>query len=186
MTHQNISCIILAGGKGQRMGGADKGLLQFRNKPLIQHVIESVSAQVDDIVISANRNIEQYQSLGYAAYSDIDYNYDGPLAGIASTIPHCKHDWILIIPCDMPALPDNLVSSMRKLRSTTQLVVVTVNNRPQLVFLLHRDLLDAIRQFLAGNRHSVMQWVDSVQHRCLESTIDSCFLNINTPAQLQI
>jgi molybdopterin-guanine dinucleotide biosynthesis protein A len=184
MTSSNISCIILAGGKGQRMGGADKGLMPFKGKRLIEYAIENISSQVDDIVISANRNLAEYRSLGYAVYTDQNKNFDGPLAGMASTIPHCRHDWILVIPCDMPLLPENLVSSMLESASGKQLVVISAGNQPQLILLLHCDLLASIQQYLAGSRHSAMQWVASLDHQQLEMAIDRRFGNINTPEQL--
>ncbi|MGD2053808.1 MAG: molybdenum cofactor guanylyltransferase MobA [Gammaproteobacteria bacterium] len=186
MSIPDISCVILAGGKGRRMGGADKGLAQFKGRQLITHVIESIATQVDDIVISANRNLDQYNELGYAVYADHTDNFDGPLAGIASALPHCKHDWVLVIPCDMPSLPENLVASMAKAASSTRLVVINAGGKHQLVFLLHRDLLDSIKRYLGCNQHSVMQWVASVEHQNLDMTINNGFLNINKPEQLQI
>jgi molybdopterin-guanine dinucleotide biosynthesis protein A len=186
MSHPEISCIILAGGKGQRMGGVDKGLLPYQGKHLIEHAIARIAPQVDDIVISANRNLDQYHALGYAVYADHTDNYDGPLAGIASSLPHCKHDWALVIPCDMPSLPDDLVASMMEATSSTRLVVISTRGKHQLVLLMHRDCLDSIKRYLAGDQHSVMQWVDSVDHLTLVMAIDNNFLNINQPEQLQL
>ncbi|MGD8933172.1 MAG: molybdenum cofactor guanylyltransferase MobA [Gammaproteobacteria bacterium] len=185
MSNPDISCIILAGGKGRRMGGADKGLVQFKGRLLIAHVIENIAPQVDDIVISANRNLDQYKKLGYAVYADQSDDFDGPLAGIASTLPHCQHDWVLIIPCDMPSLPANLVASMVKAAASARLVVINAGGKHQLVFLLHRDLLGSIMHYLDSNEHSVMQWVDSVDHQKLDMAINNSFLNINKPEQLQ-
>lgn len=184
MKHSDISCIILAGGKGQRMGGIDKGLVPFKGKRLIEHAIEHIKPQVDDIVISANRNLGQYEVLGYAVHTDQSQDYDGPLAGIAGALPYCKHDQVMIIPCDMPSLPDNLVASMAQSAANARLVVISTGGKTQLVFLLHRSLLDSINRYLAGKQHSVMQWVDSVDHRTIEMAIDNHFLNINTPEQL--
>jgi len=184
MKYPDISCIILAGGKGQRMGGIDKGLIPFKGKRLIEHAIEHIKPQVDDIVISANRNLDQYEALGYAVHTDQSENYEGPLAGIAGALPYCKHDRVMIIPCDMPSLPENLVASMAPATTSARLVVISTNAKTQLVFLLHRSLLDSINRYLAGKQHSVMQWVDSVDHRTIEMAIDNHFLNINTPEQL--
>jgi molybdopterin-guanine dinucleotide biosynthesis protein A len=184
MSQPDISCIILAGGKGQRMGGIDKGLVPFKGKRLIEHAIERIKPQVDDIVISANRNLDQYKALGYAVHADQSENYDGPLAGIAGALPYCKHDRVMIIPCDMPSLPANLVSSMTQSTATARLVVISTAGKTQLVFLLHRSLMDSIDRYLAENQRSVMQWVDSVEHQTVEMAIENHFLNINTPGQL--
>jgi molybdopterin-guanine dinucleotide biosynthesis protein A len=167
------------------MNAADKGLLPFKGRHLIEHAIEKISPQVDDIVISANRNLDQYRALGYAVYTDHTDGFEGPLAGIASTIPHCRHDWIVVVPCDMPSLPGNLVSAMLNWTSSAKLVVISTDNQPQLIFLLHRDLLDSILHYLATNQRSAMQWVNSVNHHKLEMAIDYQLVNINTPGQLE-
>jgi len=184
MTNHTISCIILAGGKSKRMGGIDKGLQPYGGKRLIEHVIEAISPQVDDIVISANRNLDDYATSGFPVITDNNNHYDGPLAGIASTIPHCKHEWILVTPCDMPSLPDTLVSRMMEHTNSSRLIAISTNDRLQLVFLLHRNLLDSIRQYISGNQHTVMRWLDSVDHHILVMDDESYFYNINTPEQI--
>lgn len=185
MTRQNISCIILAGGQGKRMGGADKGLLQYRGKSLVEHVIQIINPQVDEIVISANRNLDDYMVLGYPVITDGNKNFHGPLAGIASAVPHCKHDWVLVIPCDMPSLPDTLVSTLKQYTVHSRLVAISINDRLQLVFLLHRNLLESINRFLSGNQHTVMQWLDSIDHYTLAMDNENCFYNINKMEQLE-
>ena len=80
----NISCIILAGGEGKRVGGLDKGLVSYKNRPLIEHVIDNVHSQVDDIIISANRNIKKYNQYAAKVLNDSASDYRGPLAGIAA------------------------------------------------------------------------------------------------------
>lgn len=184
MTRQKLSCIILAGGKAKRMQGIDKGLLQFRGKRLVEHVIEAISPQVDEIVISANRSLDDYTALGYPVFTDNNKNFDGPLAGIASAIPHCKHDWILVVPCDMPSLPETLVSTMTQFTKHSSLIAISTNDRLQLVFLLHRDLLDSINHSLSTNQHSVMHWVNSIDHHTLVMDNELHFHNINTPEQI--
>jgi molybdopterin-guanine dinucleotide biosynthesis protein A len=184
MNDHNISCIILAGGRSKRMGGNDKGLQLYEGKRLVEHVIEAISPQVDDIVISANQNLDDYEALGFPVITDINNNFDGPLAGIASTIPHCRHEWILVVPCDMPSLPDSLVSIMTKHIRNERLIAISSNDRLQLVFLLHRNLLDSIRRYISGNRHTVMRWLDSIDHHIVVMDDDSCFSNINTLEQI--
>ena len=83
---KKISCIILAGGKGKRVGGVDKGLLEYKNKPLIEHTINALTPQVDDIIISANRNIERYKDYAKKVISDESEDYLGPLAGIDAAL----------------------------------------------------------------------------------------------------
>ena len=180
MTRDKTSCIILAGGRGKRIGGADKGLLQYGHKRLIDHVIDHVSPQVDDIVISANRNLDEYKGLGYPVVSDEENLFSGPLAGIASALAYCKHQWVLVAPCDVPSLPDNLVADMWQHTRHSSLVIVSADDRLQLVMLLHRSLATSIDAFLAGNHRTVMRWVDTVNHHILALDNEPHFHNINT------
>jgi molybdopterin-guanine dinucleotide biosynthesis protein A len=86
----------------------------------------------------------------------------------------------------MPSLPLNLVASMVKTASSTRLVVIRAEGEHQLVFLLHRELLDSIKHYLDGNQHSVMQWLDTVEHQSLDMAVNNGFLNINKPEQLRL
>lgn len=184
MSRDNISCIILAGGQGKRMGGIDKGLQCYQDKRLIDHTIENIAPQVDDIVISANRNIEVYEKLGYQVVSDDNNNFNGPLAGIASSIPHCKHEWILVIPCDMPALPDKLVSALLQHTNHSSLIIVNSDNKYQLILMMNRRMHASIAECLENNQFTVMRWVDSVDHHTLIIDNDAYLHNINTARDL--
>ncbi len=119
------SCIILAGGEGKRMDGSDKGLVLYKDKPLIESVIEKIKPQVDDIIISANRNTARYEKFGYPVITDSSligndkHQYNGPLAGIAAALSACANEWVFVIACDMPLVSDTIV---------TQLVASLKNN----------------------------------------------------------
>ena len=181
-----FSCIILAGGRGQRMHGSDKGLVEFRGRPLIEHVIDIVTPQVSDIVISANRNLPRYQSYGFPVITDSIEGFAGPLAGIASALPACKHNWVLVTPCDMPFLPGDLVTTLYDTRNHGSLVAIEAGGRLQLVFLLRKNLLDSISAFLRGGRNSVMSWLESQPHHRVEfSTQARAFDNFNSPLDLE-
>lgn len=108
----NISGVILAGGRGQRMGAVDKGLLPFLELPLISHVINILRPQVRDIIVCANRNHEQYAQLGVPVVSDRDEDFPGPLAGIARVFEEITTSYVLVAPCDMPFLPAHLATSL--------------------------------------------------------------------------
>jgi len=105
----SVSGAILAGGRGRRMGEADKGLLPFLGRPLIKHVIDILKPQVESILISANRHHEDYAQLGFPVVSDRDGGFSGPLAGIARVLEEATTPFILVVPCDMPFLPADLV-----------------------------------------------------------------------------
>lgn len=185
MSNQLVSCIILAGGEGKRFNREDKGLVKLNNKPLIAHVISRITDQVDDIVISANRNIDIYKQHAAHVVTDQYDNFQGPLAGIAAALPHCQHSWVLVVPCDIPLLPDNLVKLL-KTDNTNKLHVIKINGRLQLIFLLHSDLLPEINRYLHQGHHKVMDWVE-MQHPViveLDVNLDA-FTNLNTPEQLE-
>jgi len=180
MNRYEISCIVLAGGRGKRIRGNDKGLQPYRNKRLVEHVIEKISPQVDEIIISANRNLTEYRNLGLPVITDNNDRFDGPLAGIASALPGCTHQWVLVVPCDMPDLPENLVASMWQHTKYSRLVTVSANNRLQLILLMHRNLLASINESLGDNQRTVMRWVDSIDHSIVVMDNEPHFHNINT------
>lgn len=180
----NISCIILAGGEGKRFNRKDKGLVTLNNKPLIQHIIERISPQVDDIIISANRNIDEYKKYTSQVIHDKTDDYQGPLSGIKACIPDCKHEWILVIPCDIPLLPDDLVSRLND-TNNSKLVVAKAHKRRQLVFLMHNSLKDSLDKYLSDGHHKAMSWIE-LQNPSVVKFEDEAgtFLNINTQEEL--
>jgi molybdopterin-guanine dinucleotide biosynthesis protein A len=181
-----VSGIILCGGKGRRMEGKDKGLQRYNGKPLLAHVIDKLKPQVDDIVISANRNIDQYTDFGFPVCPDNTSTFDGPLAGIAASIPACKHDWIIVAPCDMPDLPADLVTLMAAHLTDARLITISSHNRIQLIFLIHRSLLDSIALHLESGENKVMNWVSSQNSITIDLTHTQAFKNINTLDQLKM
>jgi molybdopterin-guanine dinucleotide biosynthesis protein A len=181
-----ISGIILCGGKGRRMQGKDKGLQLYNGKPLLAHVIDKLKPQVDDIVISANRNIDQYNGFGFPVCPDNTSTFDGPLAGITASIPACKHDWIIVAPCDMPDLPADLVTLMTAYITDTRLITISSHNRMQLIFLIHRSLLDSISLYLESGENKVMNWVSSQNSITIDLSDTPALKNINSPDQLKM
>jgi len=109
---KNISVVILAGGRGSRMQGKDKGLIKWHDKPLIEHVLEHIlknsPENVSEIIISANRNEDLYKKFGHKVIKDNINNFQGPLAGILSAMEQCKNNFLLFLPCDSPRPPDAL------------------------------------------------------------------------------
>jgi molybdenum cofactor guanylyltransferase len=176
----NTSAIILCGGKATRMGGEDKGLISYRGKPLVQHVVERITPQVDDIVLSANRNPDRYKNFSDCVVADINQDYAGPLAGIASCLPHCVHEQVLVIAGDMPLLPADLVERLATAMTNHQIAVACCEQRSQLAFILKRDLLESINQSLHCGDYRLMRWVES--HNPCHVQYDNCndFANINS------
>ena len=108
----SITGIVLAGGLGRRMGGVDKGLVDFLGKPLVAHVIQRLNPQVDEILINANREIDRYAAFGHPVIQDDIEGFAGPLAGLHKGMREAKHPYVLTVPCDSPLLPMNLVGRL--------------------------------------------------------------------------
>ena len=179
-----ISALVLAGGRGQRMGGVDKGLHPLRGRPLVSHAIERLEAAVQPVRINANRNQDAYRALGYPVIGDQLSDYQGPLAGIASGLHDCPTPWMLVIPCDSPCLPRDLATRLMQalVRDRSELAVAHDGERLQpVVALLPRTLLPSLQDYLAGGDRKIDRWY--AQHRM--NVVDfsdqaDAFLNINT------
>ena len=104
---EDITGLVLAGGKGSRMGGVDKGLVAFEDMPLVEHVIGILKPQCRTLVVSANRNEDVYAKYGYPVVTDDDKNFSGPLAGIAAALEIVKTPYMVVAPCDSPFLPSD-------------------------------------------------------------------------------
>ncbi len=149
----SVTGIILAGGQGQRMGGLDKGLIDYQHQPLIKHVITSLSKQVDKLMINANRNIERYQSFGHPVIEDSLSGFCGPLAGMYSAMQASDTDYILTAPCDSPTVSNQLRQRMMEvlLKEQADIAVAHDGKRLQPVFSLipcrlQNDLKDYLQQ----------------------------------------
>ncbi|MBF0257058.1 MAG: molybdenum cofactor guanylyltransferase [Gammaproteobacteria bacterium] len=161
--HAEVTGIILAGGRGQRMGGLDKGLVEYQGRPLVSHLIERLQPQVDRLIISANRNLECYRQFGLAVVSDMHQDFQGPLAGILAAGRECQSPWLLIAPCDLPQLPLDL--SARLLAAVqqrpAQIALAHDGQRSQqLCLLLQRSLLDDLSLYLASGERRVISWIE--------------------------
>ena len=108
----SCSVLLLAGGRGQRMGGVDKGLVEFAGRPLIAVLSERVQPFTDDLIISCNRNAERYALWADQLVTDESDDFPGPLAGIRAGLAAMRHDWLLVLPCDAPQVDGDLLSAM--------------------------------------------------------------------------
>ncbi|WP_191486558.1 molybdenum cofactor guanylyltransferase MobA [Pseudomonas sp. FEN] len=112
MPVNNLSILLLAGGRGQRMGGQDKGLLEWRGQPLIAHLHAVARPFSDDLIISCNRNQERYATYADQLVSDDSQDFPGPLAGIRAGLAAARHDHLLVLPCDVPQIDSALLGAM--------------------------------------------------------------------------
>ncbi|MDR6996606.1 molybdopterin-guanine dinucleotide biosynthesis protein A [Aeromonas salmonicida] len=181
-----VSAVILAGGRATRMGGEDKGWVALAGRPLIDHVLERLRPQVDEVLINANRSQDRYQALA-TVISDDNPDYLGPLAGMQAGLAAARHDWVLFVPCDGPALPHDLMSRFRAaLTPDTELVVAHDGDWLQpVVALLHKSLLPSLTHALAEGERKIDIWF--ARHRMAVVSFaeqPDAFINLNSPAEL--
>ncbi len=176
------SGIVLCGGRGSRVGGADKGLLEYGEQTLVQQVLSRVAPQVDDIVISANRNLARYAGLGHPIIEDGLVDYQGPLAGVSACLPHCRHERVLVVPCDMPELPANLAQGLLAQLDGKDICYAWDGRRDQyLVAAWHRALAPDLASYLERGGRSVHGWYAGLNVARIDfSGSAGSFANLNT------
>lgn len=177
--------VILAGGRGSRMGGEDKGLVQYRNKPLYQHVLEKLRPQVSSVCISANRNLERYQESGVLVIADTLPDYPGPLAGMMAALQATDNEWLAFASCDTPALPENLVQRLWQEKGPAQAVWARTADRdhPTLA-LLHHNVATELAAYLAKGERRVMLFLQEIGGHAVLFEDTAAFNNINRPEDL--
>jgi len=186
---RDITAVILAGGRGRRMGGQDKGLIEFNGRALVAILIDRLSQQVSSILINANRNRDRYQAFGYPVVSDQLDDYQGPLAGFACAMDTADTDFILTLPCDGPSLASDYVARFitSQQRSGAAICVADDGERLQPVHALIKvDLLTSLNAFLESGDRKIDRWY--AMHDFVKTDFSDCadmFRNINTPSDQQ-
>tara|TARA_R110002073_G_scaffold27872_10_gene89225 strand:- start:5740 stop:6315 length:576 start_codon:yes stop_codon:yes gene_type:complete len=182
---ESVSAIILAGGQGARMNFKNKGLLSMQGKSLIEHVIERLKDQVDDIIISANNNLAEYRALGFTVVTDESKSV-GPLSGMYAGAFVAKHPLVLVVPCDMPYLPKNLVSTLGPHLNARAISIFAHDRVQPLVSLIEREALKGIKHYLDDGGRSVMGWLEEINAGVLnwDTAEQKAFQNINSLAEL--
>ena len=193
----DTTAIVLAGGKGSRMNYEEKAWMLHHGKPLLSHVIDSISPQVDVILISRNNTSDpRYDELPYACITDKEFadsdndgevtEQQGPLSGISACARHVKTPLTLVVPCDTPRLPRDLMQKLLGgLGDASVAVAHDGTNEQPLVFLAKTTALEEIDNYLKSGRRSVKGWLDGINHNQVyfETGSDE-FENINTVDQL--
>jgi molybdopterin-guanine dinucleotide biosynthesis protein A len=180
--------VILAGGRAQRMGGRDKGLLLLAGQPMAAHVIRLLHPQVDELLINANRHASAYQQLGYSVVSDGNDHFLGPLAGMLAAIRATTNPYILSAPCDSPLLPADYAQRMHAVlvKEKAELCVAHDGQRLQPVFaLLSKTLENSLTTYLEAGERKIDRWFAG--HRMATANFadhPEMFRNINTPEEL--
>ena len=181
----DITGVILAGGRAQRMGGMDKGLIPLNGKPMVEHILDAVRPQVGALLINANRNLEDYGRYGLPVITDRMGDYFGPLVGMASALEVSTTPYLLTVPCDSPLIPADLAARLYQelQEADAEISVAHDGERMQPVFaLLRRELLPSLLAYLDAGGRKIDTWY--AQHRLVLADFSdrqelSC--NVNTP-----
>lgn len=184
---RKISAIILAGGRGRRMGEVDKGLILLQGKPLVSWVVERIAPQVDEVLISANRNLERYREMGYVVLPDEMPDFPGPLAGLHRAMAAVSHPLWLSVPCDTPFLPEDLARRLYSalLADGAELAVASVEGQIQPAICLgHTHLRAGLGDFLARGGRRVGEWQSCLRRTVVSFDSPQSFRNINAPEDL--
>jgi molybdopterin-guanine dinucleotide biosynthesis protein A len=187
MDTSQITGLILAGGRGTRMGTVDKGLQQFRGAPMAMHVMMRLSPQVDRIMINANQNLGPYEGFGVPVWPDQMPDFAGPLAGLQTGMVHCETEYLVTAPCDSPFLPTDLVQRLaRALEANDADVAIAVTGegetrQPHPVFCLTKAaLLPHLTQYLQQGGRKFEKWYASLKSVEVHFDDEDAFRNINT------
>jgi len=188
-----ITGLILAGGRAQRMGGIDKGLIPFHQKPLIESTMTRLKPQVSTILINANRNVTKYAAYGYPVIMDETPDFSGPLAGFSAGLKACKTPYLLTAPCDSPLLPEDLGARLATELEQGDYQLVYASSKEtdgkvwaQPVFCLMRaNLQDSLEAFLKKGDLKIDRWFKELKSSTVIFDEANAFANVNTPEELK-
>jgi molybdenum cofactor guanylyltransferase len=194
---EDITGLVLAGGRGSRMGGVDKGLQNHLGMPLALHCLLRLQLQVGSAMVNANRNLGAYESMGVPVWPDTQADFAGPLAGMLVGLEHCETPWLVTVPCDTPNFPLDLVERLAAAAQAEGAdIAMAATQEPdaqgqpvvqvQPVFcLLKASLLESLQTFLDSGQRKIDRWTS--QHRCATVVFDdsAAFFNANTVEELR-
>lgn len=189
LTSDQVTGVILAGGRSQRLGGLDKGLVEYQGRPLIEYAIAALRPQVSTIMISANRHLDRYARYGYPVLPDPWPDFRGPLAGIAAALKQAPTEYIITMPCDNPRLPANFVQLMLSTLQHSQAEACALEHQRQLepaYVLLPTRLYQNLMDYLDSGQRAVHGWLSQLHlaRARYDEDSDIKFMNINTREDL--
>ncbi len=186
----NVTAAILAGGRGERLGGADKGLVRLSGSPLFRHVLAALERQAGAILIVANRHLDQYADSGFTVVSDPWPDFRGPLAGMLAALEATRTDWLLTAPCDAARLPADLLARLRRAAEAGKAraaYAVADGDAQYVCTLLRRDLAASLREALDAGERAPKRWLTDIGAVTADFTDaePTPIWSVNTPAELQ-
>lgn len=193
----HITGLVLAGGRGTRMGHVDKGLQSFRGAAMAQQVMRRLAPQVGTLAINANQHLDVYAAFGVPVWPDQLTGFEGPLAGLATGMRRCSTALLATAPCDSPFLPPDLVARLHQalMAADADLALAETDEpgpdgalrvQPQPVFALVRTAaLPHLDAYLAGGGRRMDGWYASIKVVRVRFEDASAFRNINTLDELR-
>lgn len=187
-----ITGLVLAGGRGSRMGGTDKGLQIHRGMPMAMHALLRLAPQVGVTLVNANRNLAAYESMGVPVWPDALPDYPGPLAGFLAGLEHCETPYLATVPCDSPLFPDDLVARLAEglaRAHDAELAMAATREgdelRLQPVFCLMRvNVMESLIRFTSSGRRKIDVWTATLRSVAVPFDDTAAFVNANTAAEL--
>ena len=197
MDKNEITGLVLAGGRGSRMGGVDKGLQNFHGMPLALYTLMRLGPQVGELMVNANRNLSAYEAFGAPVWPDVLADYAGPLAGFLTGLERCETPLLVTVPCDTPLFPTDLVERLAQALEAQDAEIAMAaareedgQLRAQPVFSLMRvELMESLVAFTHGGGRKIDAW--TAQHKTVLVPFDApgdeprAFFNANTLAELR-
>lgn len=192
ISKEHITGLVLAGGRGSRMGGVDKGLQNHHGVPLALHALLKLQQQTGHVMINANRNLGAYESFGVPVWPDALPDFAGPLAGFLAGLERCETPWLQTVPCDTPDFPDDLVARLADVAASAGAEIAVAaceeegSMRAQPVFcLLQSSLMESLVRFTQDGGRKIDRW--TAMHRSVEVPFPDAraFFNANTLDELR-
>jgi molybdopterin-guanine dinucleotide biosynthesis protein A len=180
MDVNQITGLILAGGRGSRMGHVDKGLQPFRGAPMVMHVIMRLSPQVGTMIINANQNLSPYEGFGLPVWPDQLTGFEGPLAGLQTGLTHCETDYLVTSPCDSPFLPEDLVARLGASLQAQDAELAVASTGEGDSLLMRSSVLPHLTQYLQEGGRKIDKWYRSLRFVEVHFAEEDAFRNINT------
>ncbi|MBK1615430.1 molybdenum cofactor guanylyltransferase MobA [Rubrivivax gelatinosus] len=184
IARDDITGLVLAGGLGRRMGGADKGLLDWQGRPLAAHALARLAPQVGTLALSANRNSEAYAAFGVPVLADLLPGALGPLAGLLAGLRHARTRWLAVVPCDAPRFPVDLVARLAAGRAGAAVVYARAARTHPVFCLVDTTLAATLEQALARGERRVEGWLRAQGGIAVDFDDETAFANFNTPESL--
>ncbi|CAA9891866.1 Molybdenum cofactor guanylyltransferase [Candidatus Methylobacter favarea] len=189
-TQTKVTGVVLAGGLARRMSYQDKGLINYRGRALVSYAIAALASIADQVIITANRNLEQYQQFAVPVIADLTCSFDGPLAGLLTAMVHADTDILVVMPCDSPLIKAEHLHKLLAVRAenNADIAVAFDGKRLHPVFLAIKTTLQrSLQDYLASGQRKMDFWIQ--QQKMVKADFSNepeIFTNINTMVDLSI